>query len=208
MILKRYLELYRKKKAWRKCNPLNDTYIINAYDINNIKVGNYTYGPLDVEIGNKDSKLIIGNFCSIAGNVKFLLSVEHNTDCISSFPFDSKFHGNLMSSLSKGDIKVDDDVWIGYGATILSGVHIGQGVVVAAGSVVTRDVPPYAIVGGVPANVIKYRFSSDLIEELLMIDYSKLTKEEIKKHITDLYRPLIDKKQIAWMPKKWKCHDI
>ena len=107
-----------------------------------------------------------------------------------------------MSSLSKGDIKVDDDVWIGYGATILSGVHIGQGVVVAAGSVVTRDVPPYAIVGGVPANVIKYRFSSDLIEELLMIDYSKLTKEEIKKHITDLYRPLIDKKQIAWMPKK------
>lgn len=201
MILKRYLELYRKKKAWRKCNPLNDTYIINAYDINNIKVGNYTYGPLNVEIGNKDSILIIGNFCSIAGDVKFLLSVEHNIDCISSFPFDSKFQGNLMSSLSKGDIKVDDDVWIGYGSTILSGVHIGQGAVVAAGSVVTKDVPPYAIVGGVPAKVIKYRFDQDLIDELLKVDYSKLTKEMINNHIDDLYKRLNDKEQLEWLPK-------
>lgn len=199
MILKRYLELYKKKKKWRKRNPLNDTYIINAYDINNIEVGNYTYGPLDVEIGNKDSKLIIGNFCSIADKVKFLLSVEHNIKSISTYPFEAKFNGNLLSSSSKGNIVVDDDAWIGYGAIIMSGVHIGQGAVVAAGSVITKDVPPYAIVGGVPAKVIKYRFSEDMIDELMKIDYSKLNEKMIKEHIDDLNCELKDIKQFEWI---------
>ncbi|MGN9105593.1 DapH/DapD/GlmU-related protein [Oliverpabstia intestinalis] len=93
-----------------------------------------------------------------------------------------------VESFAKGDIRVDDDVWIGYGASIMSGVHIGQGAVVAAGAVVTKDVPPYAIVGGVPAKVIKYRFEPEMIEELLKVDYSELTKEDIEKHIDDLYR--------------------
>lgn len=105
-------------------------------------------------------------------------------------------------AFSKGDIIVDDDVWIGYGATIMSGVHIGQGAVVAAGAVVTKDVPPYAIVGGVPAKVIKYRFEPEMIEELLKVDYSKLTKEDIEKHIDDLYKKLKDPSQLDWMPKK------
>ena len=104
--------------------------------------------------------------------------------------------------MSKGDITVDNDVWIGYGATIMSGVHIGQGAIVAAGAVVTKDVPPYAIVGGVPAKVIKYRFEPELIKELLKIDYSKLTKEKVEKHIDDLYAELKDKRQLDWMPKK------
>ena len=95
-----------------------------------------------------------------------------------------------------------EDLRIGYGATIMSGVHIGQGAVVAAGAVVTKDVPPYAIVGGVPAKVIKYRFEPDLIEELLKVDYSKLTKEDIEKHIDDLYTELKDPSQLDWMPKK------
>lgn len=67
---------------------------------------------------------------------------------------------------SKGDIVVKDDVWIGYGSIILSGVHIGQGAVIAAGSVVSHDVPPYAIVGGVPARLIKYRFSEEMTKKL------------------------------------------
>ena len=93
-------------------------------------------------------------------------------------------------------------MWIGYGCTIMSGVHIGQGAIIAAGAVVTKDVPPYAIVGGVPAKIIKYRFEPDMIEELLKIDYSKLTKEEIMNNIDDLYLELKDKKQFEWMPKK------
>ena len=97
---------------------------------------------------------------------------------------------------------VDNDVWIGYGATILSGVHIGQGAVIAAGAVVTKDVPPYAIVGGVPAKVIKYRFEESTIKDLLMIDYTKLTKEMIEQHVNNLYEPLTELAQLDWLPKK------
>ena len=107
-----------------------------------------------------------------------------------------------LEGKSKGNIYVDDDVWIGYGAIILSGVHIGQGAVIAAGAVVTVDIPPYAIVGGVPAKVLKYRFESDMIEELLKIDYSKLDKEMIEEHIDDLYIELKNPKQLDWLPKR------
>ena len=111
------------------------------------------------------------------------------------------FH-EYSERFSKGNIEVDDDVWIGYGATIMSGVHIGQGAVVAAGAVVTKDVAPYAIVGGVPAKIIKYRFPETMIEELLKIDYSKLTEEAIKSHIDELYTELEDVGQLEWLPKK------
>lgn len=148
------------------------------------------------------SKLKIGNYVSIAQNVTFLLNCEHYVDHISSFPFKVKVLGEQSEALSKGDIMVDDDVWIGYGATIMSGVHIGQGAVIAAGAVATKDVPPYAIVGGVPAKVIKYRFKEEMIEELLKIDYSKLTKEMVQAHESELYTELTDLEQLDWMPKK------
>ena len=75
--------------------------------------------------------------------------------------------------LTNGDIVVGDDVWVGQRAIIMSGVNIGQGAVIGAGAIVTKNVPPYAIVGGIPAKVIRYRFSEELIQELLKIDYSK-----------------------------------
>ena len=82
------------------------------------------------------------------------------------------------------------------------GVHIGQGAVVAAGAVVTKDVPPYAIVGGVPAKVIRYRFEPEIVEELLKIDYSRLTDEMIKEHIDELYTDLTCVEQFKWFPRK------
>ncbi|HBI63202.1 MAG TPA: acetyltransferase [Lachnospiraceae bacterium] len=139
----------------------------------------------------------------MAPKVAFILSADHYTSYISTFPFKVKALGIAETEgVSKGNIIVDDDVWIGYGSAVLSGVHIGQGAVVAAGAVVTRDVPPYAVVGGVPARVIKYRFSKDVIQELLRVDYGKLTKEMVEKHIDGLYEELKDTKQLDWMPKK------
>lgn len=86
---------------------------------------------------------------------------------------------------------IKDDVWIGAQATIMSGVTIGQGAVIGAKALVTKDVPPYAIVGGVPAKVIKYRFEKEIIDELLKIDFSKFDYKVIKEHIT-----LFEKMQI------------
>lgn len=187
---------------WRKLNKHNTTSPINEFTISNVSVGKNTYGGLYVLSFNDCSHLYIGSYCSIAPSVAFVLSADHYTRNISSFPYKVKVMGEAFEGVSKGDIIVDDDVWIGYGATILSGVHIGQGAVIAAGAVVTSDIPPYAIVGGVPAKVIKYRFEPKLIEDLLKIDYNKLTKEEIEKNINNLYTELKDTSQLDWMQKK------
>lgn len=200
--IKKIIKLALFRSQWQKKYPGSDITPQNIFDLDIVKAGKWSYGELNVVAFSNKSKLVIGNCVSIAQNVSFVLDGEHYLNHISTFPFKVKVLKNSESeSFSKGDIIVDDDVWVGYGATIMSGVHIGQGAVVAAGAVVTKDVPPYAIVGGVPAKVIKYRFEPEMIEELLKIDYSKLTKEEIEKHIDDLYVELKDKRQLDWMPK-------
>lgn len=193
------IKLNMRKRRWRNINRHNGTEIENMVNQSIIKVGCYTYGKLNVISYAEKSKLVIGHFCSIAENVTFLLDVEHYFNHISTFPYKVKvLHAVKSEAFSKGDIIIDDDVWIGYGATIMSGVHIGQGAVIASNSVVTKDVPPYAIVGGVPAKVIRYRFELDLIQELLKVDYSRLTKEKIEKHIDQLYVDLKHKEQLDW----------
>ena len=184
------------KRKWRKLNPNNFTNAEDLFDPSCVYVDDYTYGGLRVLTYNKTNKLKIGRFCSIAQNVMFILSADHYTGHISSYPFKVKIMEADQEGISKGDIVVEDDVWIGYGATIMSGVHIGQG------AVITKDVPPYAIAGGVPAEVIKYRFDSEIIKELLKIDYSALSKKIIKEHIGELYADLVDAEQTNWMPKK------
>ena len=205
-ILKEMVNIFRssvRKRNWKKLHPNSDTIPMNEFDFNKVQLGYGSYGELNVVDFGGANKLIIKNYVSIAQKVTFVLNADHYTNNISTYPYKVKIlHSESSESFGKGDIIVDDDVWIGYGATILSGVHIGQGAVVAAGAVVTRDVPPYAIVGGVPAKVIKYRFEPAMVEELLKVDYSKLTKEEIEKHIDDLYVELKDRNQLEWMPKK------
>ena len=197
----------KSKKRWRKINSDNLTVIINEFDQRCVHVGKMTYGGLYVLTFNPNYHLYIGSYCSIGNNVKFLLSSEHSTNYISTYPFKVQLlNSQKFEALSHGNIIVDDDVWIGENVVIMSGVHIGQGAVVAAGAVVTKDVPPYAIVGGVPAKVIKYRFTSDIIEELLKIDYSQLNEKDIKEHINNFYseiKTLDDAKRLtSWMPKK------
>ena len=197
------IRLNAMKRKWRNNNSHNMTIPEVIFDIDVVEIGNGTYGRLNVVNFGKNHKLMIGSYVSIADSVVFILDAEHFTSHISSYPFKVNVtKSKIGESFGKGDIIVDDDVWIGYGATIMSGVHISQGAVIAAGAVVTKDVPPYAIVGGVPAKVIKYRFEPEMIHELLKVDYSKLTKEMIEEHIDDLYAELKDPRQLDWMPKR------
>lgn len=199
--VKRRLDAMLFRKKWRKANAHNQTYVKASFDAAAVRVGNHTYGCIDAQISN-GGKLTIGHYCSIAEGVKFLVSADHPLDRISTYPFLSKLLTGEPEATSKGDILVEDDVWIGYGATILSGVRIGQGAVVAAGAVVAGDVPPYAIAGGVPAKVIKYRFEPEMIEELMKIDYSRLDEPMIRAHADDLYQKLEIKEQLSWLPKR------
>ena len=174
---------------WRKRNKHNSTYLSKKYNMNMdlISVGKGTYGEISVLSYNDISKLSIGNYCSIAPEVMFILSADHYTDHISTFPFKVKCMHAKREGLSKGDISVGDDVWIGYRAIILSNVNIGKGAVIAAGAVVTKDVPPYAIVGGMPAKIIRYRFPEKIRNQLLNLDLSKISENVICRNIEQMY---------------------
>ena len=198
-----------KKNKWRKDNSENFTNYRDIFgDPAKVKIGKNTYGDIYVSSPNTANQLLIGSYCSIAGNVKFLLGTEHPLNFLSTYPFNTLILKNGISAKSKGNIEIGDDVWIGENAVILSGVHVGQGAVVAAGAVVTHDVPPYAVVGGIPAKVIKYRFEPPVIDYLLTLDYNKLSDEMVKVRADDLYTPIDDlsleeiKKLYDWFPKK------
>lgn len=201
--LKQNLRLIYSQTKWKRKNKHNKTYIVNNFKQDNISVGNGTYGGLKVLDLAGERKLSIGNYCSIADEVCFVLQDDHLIDNLSTYPFKVMcLHNEKNEAVSKGDIILDDDVWIGYRAIILSGVHIGQGAIIAAGAVVTKDVPPYAIVAGVPARIVKYRFSEDIIKDLEKIDFSLMTKDIIEKHIDELYTKVTTVSQFEWMPRK------
>jgi virginiamycin A acetyltransferase len=125
----------------------------------------------------------IGKFCSIATNCSFIVS-NHFTNRVSTSasPFTLFEHGmGNLSSYSKGDIHIKNDVWIGANCTILDGITIGNGAVIAAGSVVVKSVAPYAIVGGNPAKLIRYRFSEDIIRQLEELQFWEMDENEIRK---------------------------
>lgn len=162
-----------KKIYWRLLNKNNLTFMTRDFNIKCVSVGEKTYGPLSVYyFGNPNEKLVIGRYCCIGPNVTFLLGGEHDYKKNSNYPFD-EVEKKTGYSNTKGPIIIEDDVWIGYGVTILSGVNIKKGAVIAAGSVVTKDVEAYSIVGGNPAKLIKYRFDNKKIKELMNIDVSE-----------------------------------
>lgn len=188
------LKLNSFKRKWVRKNQHNQTIPMNIFDVDTVSVGNHSYGELNVVSFSSDTKLRIGNYVSIAENVRFLLDVEHHLNHISTYPFKVKMLGIADSeSFSKGDIVVSDDVWIGYGATILSGVHIGKGAVIAAGSLVVKDVEPYVIVAGVPARVIRKRFSDEIIEKISKLDFELLVNDTVEDNIEYLYMPVTEK---------------
>ena len=195
-LLKNYLDSRKKlkqaKSNWRNMNLHNHTTVCDIFPQEVVEVGNGTYGNIDVKwFCDKHEHLTIGHFCSIAMNTMFLTGGNHYLDTLSSFPFDTYYNtGKSHLSPTKGPIVIGDDVWIGINSIILSGVTIGQGAVVAAGSVVAKDIPPYAIFAG--GKIVKYRFDNDTINKLLKFDYSKLTEEDIVENRDLLYSKIDD----------------
>jgi len=169
----------------------------------NIIVGDFTYYDDFEDVHNFEKnvkyhfdftgdKLFIGKFCMIASGVTFIMNgANHLTESVSTFPF--AIFGNGWEKAmegktypTKGDTTIGNDVWIGYKATIMAGVTIGDGAIIASGSIVTKDVEPYSIVGGNPANLIRKRFSEEKIERLLEAKWWDWDLEKITKNVQNL----------------------
>lgn len=176
-------------------------FISNTVRNPNIIVGDYTYydDPEDSEGFERNvlyhfpfigDRLVIGKFCAIARGVRFIMNgANHRMSGISTYPF--QIFGNGWEAAApgdgdlpyKGDTVIGNDVWIGYDALVMPGVRIGNGAIVAARSVVVSDVPPYAVVGGNPARVIKERFAPDVVARLEAIAWWDWSIEKVTQHL-------------------------
>jgi len=191
-----------------KIHPLehysNLVFLKNIITRPNIVVGSYTYYDDMKDAYNFEKnvlyhfefigdKLILGNFCAIASDVKFIMNGgNHELSPISTFPFGIFGEGweavnegvNVSEKYpNKGDMIIGNDVWIGHNATLMPGIKVGNGVVIASESVVTKDVPDYAIVGGNPAQVIRMRYDDDTVRRLLDIAWWNWDADKITAHL-------------------------
>lgn len=192
------------KKIYPRTGDAQTIYLQNVITNPNIQIGDYTMyndfvrDPRDFEKNNvlyhypvNGDQLKIGKFCSIACGAKFLFtSANHTLHSLSTYPFPIFFEEwgldvkNITSAWdNKGDIIIGNDVWIGFEAVILSGVTIGDGAIIGTRAVVTKDVPPYTVVGGIPAKPIRKRFSDKVISELLKLQWWNWPETRIKQNI-------------------------
>ncbi len=190
------------RKIYPRTGDMHTVYLNAVVKDPSIEIGDYTIyndfvsDPLLFEQNNvlyhypiNHERLIIGNFCSIACGTKFLFnSANHTLKSLSTYTFPLFYEDwNLEKSNittawdNKGDIIIGNDVWIGYEAIIMAGVHVGNGAIIAAHAVVTKDVQPYTIVGGVPARFIRKRFNEEIIQELEKLKWWNWPIEKIRR---------------------------
>jgi len=185
----------------------------------NIFIGDYTYfddrrhGPDKFEEYNvlynynfSKVKLVIGKFCALAAETRFIMTGDHKLDAISTFPFPIFGHGwesafDVYDLPVKGDIIIGNDVWFGYDSLTMNGVTIGHGAIIGARSMVVKDVPPYSIVAGNPAKVVKQRFDDATIERLLQIAWWDWNIEKINKNLDVICHLDIDRLEKASLEK-------
>ena len=202
------------KKIYPRTNDFETVYLKDVITNPNIIVGDYTMyndfvsDPAQFEKNNvlyhypvNKDRLIIGKFCSIACGAKFLFtSANHTLKSLSTYPFplfydewdlDKKQVADAWDN--KGDIVIGNDVWIGYESVILSGVHIGDGAIIGTRAVVTKDVPPYTVVGGIPAKEIKKRFDEETINKLQQLQWWDWPFEKIQQSLPCIMRGEIDR---------------
>lgn len=202
-----------ENKIYPRTGDTQIVYLKSVITDPNIEVGDYTmyndfvHNPCDFQKNNvlyhypvNNDRLVIGKFCSIACGAKFLFtSANHSMQSLSTYTFPIFFEEWGLDSKNitdawenKGDIIIGNDVWIGYEAVILSGVTIGDGAIIGARAVVTKDIPPYTIVGGVPAKPIRKRFDDLTIARLLKLKWWDWSEERIKANIENIQFGRID----------------
>ena len=195
------------QKIYPRSNEKETVYLKNVITHPNIIVGDYTIyndfvnDPKTFERNNvlyhypvNQDQLIIGKFCSLACGAKFIFnSANHTLASLSTYPFPIFFEewGLAVNEITKawdnkGNIVIGNDVWIGYEAVILSGVTVGDGAVIGTRAVVTKDVEPYTIVGGVPAKPIRKRFDSNTIDRLIKAKWWDWSEPQIAQHLSEI----------------------
>ncbi|MCU4180592.1 CatB-related O-acetyltransferase [Bosea sp. BH3] len=178
-------------RGWlrKRLNPHNQTRLHLAHLVarrpGQIVAGSYTYGRPKVRFPESGAKLVIGRYGSIADGVEILLGGNHRLDWATTYPFPAlpglwpEAAGRTDHDTTRGDVVIGHDVWLGSQCMVLSGVSIGHGAVVAARAVVTRDVPPYAIVAGNPARVVRLRFGEATVAALIESRWWDLPREAL-----------------------------
>lgn len=203
-----------EKKIYPRTGDNQTVYLKSVIKDENIEIGDYTMyndfvnNPKDFQKNNvlyhypiNRDKLKIGKFCSIACGAKFIFtSANHTIHSLSTYPFPIFFEEweleekDIINAWdNKGDITIGNDVWIGYEAVIMSGVTIGDGAIIGTRALVTKDVPPYTIVGGIPSRPIRKRFTEKTISDLLEIKWWNWEIKKIKAHIAAIQSGDINK---------------
>lgn len=203
-----------EKRVYPRTGDKTTVYLKEVITNPNITVGEFTFyndfinDPVLFEKNNvlyhypiNHDKLVIGKYCSLACGVRFLFnSANHNMDSLSTYPFPLFYEewgleqkNVTVSWTNKGDIIIGNDVWIGYEAVIMAGVTVGDGAIIGARALVTKDVPPYTIVGGIPAKPIRKRFPEQTISSLLEIEWWNWSKEKVTKNIEAIQSGCLEK---------------
>lgn len=192
-MLQRMIDLLREAKRRTIGGALPPDLLAERYP--EYRIGRGSYGDLVVVRYPGDARLQMGAYCSVAAEVKVMLGGEHRPDWVTTYPFsarDPRFAHIEGHPRTKGDVVIGNDVWLGREAMILSGVNIGDGAVVGARALVTRDVPPYGIVAGAPAQLVRKRFDEATIEKLLAIRWWDWPDDRIERAM-----PLLLSRDIA-----------